>query len=56
MVGDPIHMRKHRNDFLESLTPEEMAIHNDPKNQEAFDHAINTMNEAKKNKEEGGKE
>ena len=46
-------MKKHRDAFLDSLTPEEMEIHRDPKNQDAFDHAINTMNEAKKNKEEG---
>lgn len=48
MVYDPLNMKKHRDKFLESLTPEEMEIHKDPKNQEAFNKAANTMGEVKK--------
>ena len=55
MVYDPINMRKHRDKFLESLTPEEMEIHKDPKNQEAFSKAANTMGEVRKKAKEEGK-
>lgn len=52
MVYDPLNMKKHRDKFLESLTPEEMEVHKDPKNQAAFNEAEKAMKEAQE-KEEG---
>ena len=48
MVGDPLHMREHRDDFLDNLTPEEMEVHNRKENQKAYKDALKEMKKAGK--------
>lgn len=40
MVGDPVHMKKHRDAFLDSLTDEEYAIHMDQVNKGTMDKVM----------------
>lgn len=55
MIGDPRHMKQHRDEFLESLTPEEKAVHNRPDVKAAEEHVFKTYQQQAREKRKEAK-